>query len=209
MPHANAPLTQTGRHRMVRLVEEEGLTFEAAAAASNVAKSTVHQWVSRWRAANPQERRTLACLADRSSRPMRSPRQLPGADHDRVCEVRERTGWGPRLIASEVGLAHATVHRALARRGCSRAPRAPREAAHRYEWPCPGNLLHMDTKRHARFTRPGHAVTGDRTRNSKGAGFEFVHTIVDDCSRLAYAEGSRPILRVKSSGRSFRGARPS
>ena len=46
----------------------------------------------------------------------------------------------------------------------------------------------MDTKRHARFLRPGHAVTGDRTRNSKGAGFEFVHTIVDDCSRLAYAE---------------------
>jgi len=113
---------------------------------------------------------------------------LGAADHDRICEVRERTGWGPRLIASEVGLAHATVHRALARRGCSRRPRAPREAAHRYEWPCPGNLVHMDTKRHARFLRPGHAVTGDRTRNSKGAGFEFVHTIVDDCSRLAYAE---------------------
>ena len=188
MPHANAPLTRTGRHRMVVLVEEEGLTFEAAAAASNVAKSTVHLWVSRWRAASPAEQSTLACLGDRSSRPRRSPTQLSGTDHDRVCEVRERTGWGPRLIASEVGLAHATVHRALARRGCSRVPRAPREDAHRYEWPCPGNLLHMDTKRHARFERPGHAVTGDRTRNSKGAGWEFVHTIVDDCSRLAYAE---------------------
>ncbi len=52
----------------------------------------------------------------------------------------------------------------------------------------PGNLLHMDTKRHARFVVPGHAVTGDRTKNSKGAGFEYVHVIVDDCSRLAYAE---------------------
>ena len=131
-----------------------GLTFEAAAAASNVAKSTVHLWVSRWRAASPAEQSTLACLGDRSSRPRRSPTQLSGTDHDRVCEVRERTGWGPRLIASEVGLAHATVHRALARRGCSRVPRAPREDAHRYEWPCPGNLLHMDTKRHARFERP-------------------------------------------------------
>ena len=58
----------------------------------------------------------------------------------------------------------------------------------RYEWPCPGNLLHMDTKRHARFTEPGHAVTGRRTERSRGAGWEFVHTLVDDCSRLAYSE---------------------
>ena len=191
MPHANAPLTRTGRHRMVWLVEEEGLTFEAAAAASNVAKSTVHLWVSRWRAAGAAERSSLVCLEDRSSRPRRSPGQLSAGDHDRVCEVRRRTGWGPRLIASEVGLAHATVHRALRRAGCSRAPRAPREPVRRYEWPCPGNLLHMDTKRHARFARPGHAVTGDRTKGSKGAGWEWVHTIVDDCSRLAYAEVHR------------------
>ena len=188
MQHRNAPLTRTGRHRMVCLVEEEGLTFEAAAAASNVAKSTVHTWVSRWRSASPAERASLACLEGRSSRPRRSPRRLSEADHDRICRVRRRTGWGPRLIASEVGLAHATVHRALVRRGCSRTPRAPRELVCRYEWPCPGNLLHMDTKRHARFLRPGHAVTGDRTSSSKGAGWEYVHTIVDDCSRLAYAE---------------------
>jgi transposase InsO family protein len=191
MPHANAPLTRTGRHRMVRLVEEQGLTFEAAAAGSNVAKSTVHLWVSRWRSASARERASLACLEDRSSRPRRSPAQLSAAAHDRVCQVRRRTGWGPRLIASELGVPHATVHRALARRGCSRAPRVPREPARRYEWPCPGNLLHMDTKRHARFVRPGHALTGDRTRRSAGAGWEFVHTIVDDCSRLAYAEVHR------------------
>ena len=47
MQHRNAPLTPNGRRRLVALVEEEGLTFEAAAAASNVAKSTVHTWVSR------------------------------------------------------------------------------------------------------------------------------------------------------------------
>jgi len=46
----------------------------------------------------------------------------------------------------------------------------------------------MDIKRHARFSVPGHAVTGDRTQNSAGAGFEYVHVIEDDCSRLAYAE---------------------
>jgi transposase len=188
MQHANAPLTRTGRHRMVMLVEKQGLTFEAAAAASNVARSTVHLWVWRWREASAQERATLACLTDRSSRPKRCPRMLSSAEHERVCKVRRRTGWGPRLIATEVGVPHATVHRALRRRGCSRRPQAPRPAVRRYEWPCPGNLLHMDTKRHACFERPGHAVTGDRTRRTAGAGFEFVHTIEDDCSRLAYSE---------------------
>jgi transposase len=54
MQHRNAPLTPTGRLRLVELVEEEGLTFEAAAAASNVAKSTVHLWVTRWREASDE-----------------------------------------------------------------------------------------------------------------------------------------------------------
>jgi transposase InsO family protein len=113
---------------------------------------------------------------------------LSEVDQERCCEVRRRTGWGPRLIASEVGIPHATVHRALKRGGCSRPPKQPREAVRRYEWPCPGNLLHIDTKRHARFVEPGHAVTGVRTERSRGAGWEFVHTLVDDCSRLAYSE---------------------
>ena len=110
------------------------------------------------------------------------------AEQDRICEVRARTGWGPRLIASELGHPHSTVHRTLKRRGCSRRPRAPREAVQRYEWPCPGNLLHMDTKRYQRLDAPGHAVTGDRTVKSRGAGHEFAHSLVDDCSRLAYTE---------------------
>jgi transposase InsO family protein len=188
MQHRNAPLTPNGRRRLAALVEEEGLTFKAAAAALNVATSTAHTWVSRWREAGEAERRSLACLRDRSSRPHRSPKMLSDKDHERCCEVRKRTGWGPRLVASEVGIPHATVHRALRRRGCSRHPREPRQAVVRYEWPCPGNLLHMDTKRHARFSEPGHAVTGKRTQRSRGAGWEFVHTLVDDCSRLAYSE---------------------
>jgi transposase len=188
MQHGNAPLTPNGRRRLVALVEEEGFTLQAAAAACNVAKSTAHTWVTRWRQAGEAERRDLSCLRDRSSRPRTSPQMLSEADHERCWEVRRRTGWGPRLVASEVGIPHARVHRALRRRGCSRCPREPRPAAVRYEWPCPGNLLHMDTKRHARFIEPGHAVTGVRTQRSRGAGWEFVHTLVDDCSRLAYSE---------------------
>ena len=76
--------------------------------------------------------------------------------------ARERTGWGPRLIAGELGLSHSTVHAILRRHGCSRPARAPRERFRRYEWPCPGDLLHMDVKRYPRFRRPGHAIIGDR-----------------------------------------------
>jgi transposase InsO family protein len=177
---------------LVALVVEDGLTFEAAAAASNVAKSTVHRWVSRWRAAGESRRQSLACLEDRSSRPHRSPAIRSEGDHDLVCQVRARTGWGPRLIASEVGIPHATVSKILERRGCSRRLVADRGEVVRYEWPCPGDLLHMDVKQFARFERPGHAVTGDRFKTAaerrNGPGWEFAHSIVDDHSRLAYTE---------------------
>src|SRR5205814_6654229 len=78
-------------------------------------------------------------------------------------------------------------------RSLSRPPRPEREPANRYEWPCPGDLLHMDTSRYARFLRPGHRVTGDRSQRERGwsrpetrVGYDFVHAIVDDHSRLAY-----------------------
>ena len=190
MQHANAPLTPNGRLRMVLLVEEKGLTFEAAAAASNVAKSTCWEWVHRWRRATDEERRTLRCLEDRPSRPHASPQQVSAEEARRICELRRRTGWSPRQLADELGSArpHSTVHRVLRRAGCSRRERCQRPAVVRYEWPCPGNLLHMDVKRLGRFEAPGHALTADRTRRSRGAGWEYVHSIVDDCSRLACSE---------------------
>lgn len=58
----------------------------------------------------------------------------------------------------------------------------------RYEWPRPGDLLHMDVKKPGRFEAPGHALTGDRRRRSRRIGWEYVHWVADDCSRLAYAE---------------------
>jgi transposase InsO family protein len=190
MQHANALLTPNGRLRMVLLVEEHGWTFEAAAAGSNVAKSTCWVWVQRWREASEQERRTLACLEDRPSRPHRSPTQVPAEEAERICQRRRRTGWSPRRLADEPDIArpHSTVHQELRRGGCSRRARPKRPAVVRYEWPCPGNLLHMDTKRLGRFEAPGHAVTADRAARSRGAGWEYVHSIVDDCSRLAYSE---------------------
>ena len=87
------------------------------------------------------------------------------------------------------------VWKVLRRHGLSRRPTAIKEPANSYEWPCPGDLLHMDVSRYARFLRPGHRVTGDRSQRSRKwmrpetrVGYDFVHAIVDDHSRLAYVE---------------------
>jgi transposase len=194
MQHPNARLTPRGRHELVQLVER-GASLRLAAAACNVALSTAHRWVVRWRAASSAERASLACLRDRSSRPHRSPRLLADEIQRRVVEARAQTGWGPRLLAGPLGLAHQTVWKVLHRHGCSRPQRPVREAANRYEWPCPGELLHMDVSRYARFERPGHARTGDRSQAERNwmrpetrVGFDYAHALVDDHSRLAYVE---------------------
>lgn len=188
MPHHRARFTALGRWNVVRRVVQDGETFAQAAAWANVSKSTVWEWVKRWRQATPEQRESLACLQDRSSRPHRSPAQVPAEEAERICELRRQTGWSPRRLAVEVGRPHSTVHQVLRRGGCSRPPAPQRPPIIRYEWPCPGQLLHMDVKRFGRFQTPGHAVTGDRTRRSRQAGWEYVHSIVDDCSRVAYSE---------------------
>jgi transposase InsO family protein len=146
--------------------------------------------VRRYRQATRSERESLACLAERCSRPRRSPAQVPAEEAARICELRQRTGWSPRRLADEpeINRPHSTVHQVLRRGGCSRRPAAERPAVVRYEWPCPGNLLHMDVKRFGKFSQPGHAMTGDRTRRSRRIGWEYCHSIVDDCSRMAYSE---------------------
>src|SRR5437762_5898666 len=109
------------------------------------------RWWHRWLQAGEEARRTLSCLLDRSSRPHRSPRQLAPELAETICACRRETGWGPRLVAGATGVAHATVWKVLHRAGISRAPRAAREPANRYEWPCPGELLHVDWTTLARF----------------------------------------------------------
>jgi transposase InsO family protein len=177
---------------MVLLVVVDRLSQRQAAARCGVGKTTVKRWVDRFTEASGEDRESGRCFCDRSSRPHTSPRQLAAAEAERICLARQQTGWGPRLIAGETGHPHATVGRCLRRAGLSRPPRQPREAPRRYEWPCPGDLLHTDTKRFARFRRPGHAVTGDRHKTSiqrrERVGYEWVHSLVDDHTRLAYSE---------------------
>jgi transposase InsO family protein len=189
--HRNAKLGLAGRFALVCVVEE-GLSLRAAAAAFSVSPATACRWSGRWRAASPFERATLACLHDRSSRPGRMPRLLSAAEQRRICAARRRTGWGPRLLTLQTGHPHATISKVLRRHGLSRPARPAREAERRYEWPCPGDLLHLDVAHYARFRQPGHAVTGDRRKTAFDRrfppGYDYAHAIVDDHSRLGYAE---------------------
>lgn len=138
--HGRAKLGPAGRLALCEAIE------------SGMTPATAHRWSRRYEVASPAKRHSLAWAADRSSRPHRCPGLLDQAAQERICDARRRTGWGPRLIAGETGFAHSTVWKVLHRHGLSRQVRAPRDAARRYEWACPGDLLHMDTARYARFS---------------------------------------------------------
>src|SRR3954447_20448945 len=187
--HRNAKLGLAGRFALVRAIED-GMTLKGAAAAFSVSPATAHRWWHRWLDASSEARGTLVCLFDRSSRPRCSPRQIAPELERLICDCRRMTGWGPRLVGGAPGFCHSTVWKVLRRAGISRPPRREREPANRYEWPCPGDLLHMDTSEYVRFGKPGHRVTGDRSSQDRQHrdGVDYVHAIVDDHSRLAYAE---------------------
>ena len=190
MPHHRARFTARGRWEVARRVIEHGETFAQAAAWANVSKSTVWEWVRRWRAASLAERASLACLAERSSRPRRSPAQVPAE------EARGSASCVSRPAGARAGWPMSPRSPGRTRRctGCcsARAARAARgPSVRRWSATCGrarASLLHMDVKKLGRFTEPGHKLTGDRTQRSRRVGWEYVHSIVDDCSRLAYSE---------------------
>jgi transposase len=159
--HANAKLGLAGRLALARAIED-GLSLKAATAAFSISPATAHRWWHRWLDGGRLE----SALLDRSSRPRRSPRLLAVELQERICDCRRETGWGPRLVAGATGFAHSTVWKVLRRHGLSRRQRTIKEPANSYEWPCPGDLLHMDVSRYARscglaIASPATAPTAD------------------------------------------------
>jgi transposase InsO family protein len=106
-----------------------------------------------------------------------------------VLELRRAFRYTAPQIATALRMPCSTVCAVLARAGENRLPpEKPPPPVVRYEHAEPGDLLHMDVKKLARFERPGHRVTGDRRVNSRGGGYDFVHVCIDDHSRVAYVE---------------------
>ena len=169
---------------MVRAVVDEGLSKAAAARRFNTTSKTVAKWVARF------ESEGVEGLRDRSSRPLFSPSQATPAVCAAVEALRRQRHTGEQ-IAAEVGVSAATVSRVLRRLGLNRlSALEPAEPVWRYERTAPGELLHIDIKKLGKFNRIGHRITGDRTgqSNTRGIGWEYVHLVIDDHSRLAYSE---------------------
>jgi transposase InsO family protein len=183
--HANAKLGLAGRRELV-LAIEKGMSLKQAAACFAVSPATAHRWWHRWL----EGERSLGALLDRSSRPRRQPRRLSAAEEEPILRARRETNLGPGRLAGIVQRARSTIWKVLRRHGLSRRPRGQRQSYRRYEWSRPGALLHMDVKKLARFSVPGHRVTGDpRTKDlHRGIGYDHLHCVVDDHSRVAYVE---------------------
>ena len=116
-------------------------------------------------------------LVDRSSRPHRQPRATPTHIVTRITALRLQRQPGIQ-IARTVGVSPATVSRVLRRAGLHRLDALePAPPVRRYERDHPGELLHLDVKKLARFQQPGHRVTGNRRQCSPGAGWDYVHVL--------------------------------
>lgn len=182
--HKNARLTPHSRADLVSRVLDEGQEPKAVATAFGVTIKTVNKWLERFRAEGP------AGLLDRSSRPHRLRSPTPACVIAQIGTLR-RERWTGRQIAGETGVSPATVSRVLKRIGLNKLKSLePAEAVRRYERDRPGEMIHIDIKKLGRFERVGHRITGDRTgqSNSLGVGWEFVHVVIDDNSRIAFAK---------------------
>lgn len=180
--HKNARLTPFGRVRLVKRMLEQAQRPSAAAAAEGVSLRTAYKWLARYRSQG------RAGLFDRGSRPRRVRSALTTRQRERIERLRrERRPY--REIARLVGASLSTVARYALTLGLNRlSALEPKVPIVRYERACPGELVHLDTKRLARFWRPGHRVTGNPAVFSDGAGYEFLHVAIDDHARVAYCE---------------------
>jgi transposase InsO family protein len=200
--HANAALTPRARLRLAQLVVDRGWTHATAAKMFMVCPRTAKKWADRYRLEGP------AGMADRSSRPRTSPTRTRTEVVRQIVRLRWRHRLGPVQIAGRLGMPASTVHAVLTRCRINRLSRIDRvtgEPLRRYEHAHPGSLIHVDVTKFGNIPDGGgwryvgkqqgdknKAATALRTgRTAKGhphIGTAFVHTVIDDHSRVAYAE---------------------
>jgi transposase InsO family protein len=199
VPHANAPLTERGRLRLARCVVDDNWPLRRAAERFQVSPTTAKRWADRYRADGP------AGMSDRSSRPHHSPNRTPRPLERRVLHLRRGKRLGPVRIGWRLGLPASTCHKILRRAGAARLAdldRGTREPVRRYEHDRPGDLIHVDVKKLGNIPDGGgHRTQGRATgrlnkqrstparkNNHPVIGYAYLHTALDDHSRLAYTE---------------------
>ena len=199
MSHANAALTPRARLRAAQLVIDQGVPIAEVAARFQCSWPTVKRWADRYAAGEP--------MSDRSSRPHTMPAKTPPSTMKRIVSLRLRKRLGPVQLAAHAGVAPSTAHRVLTRCHLNRlahVDRATGDPVRRYEHPHPGAMLHVDVKKYGnipdgggwrfvgrrqggrnRAATPGKPRSGNREPQM---GHALVHTVIDDHSRVAYAE---------------------
>lgn len=198
MSHANARLTFHGRRELVTRVRVHGRPVAHVAREMGVSRACAHRWVARFDAEGWDG------LQDRSSRPLSCPTRTSPAAEQAVLVAREQTRRGPAELARRTGVPERTVTRVLRRHGVPRLAqldpvtgaviRASKETAVRYERAQPGDLIHMDVKKIGRIPDGGGWKAHGRKMGSTWAkkkakiGFDYIHSAIDDHSRLAYSE---------------------
>lgn len=198
MSHGNARLTVHGRLLIVQRYQA-GWPKAHIAAAMGVSRKCVRTWIERFSAEGE------AGLHDRSCRPHRTPTRTPAEVEARIVQLRRRERRGPQWIGTELGVPARTVSRVLERHNVPHLARldpmtglvvrASKATTIRYERDRPGELVHMDVKKLGRipdgggWRAQGQSTLNHRSRPTKTPiGYDFVHSLVDDHSRLAYSE---------------------
>jgi transposase InsO family protein len=197
---SNAALTPRQRLRLARLVVEEEWPVVRAAEFFGVSWPTAARWAGRYRTEG------AAGMADRSSRPRTSPAKTGPQVTRRIVSLRLRKRWGPVRLAAETGVAPSTAGAVLRRCRISRLPRLDRRerTVTRYEHAAPGDLLHVDVKKLGYIPAGGGwrflgRAQGNANRQLDGGlarsrhrdplmRHGFIHVVLDDHSRLTYAE---------------------
>jgi len=196
-------LTPEGRRRLCERVDQ-GRAICHVAAEAGIARQTLGKWYSRWQVEGE------AGLQDRSSRPESSPHRTQPQVEDRVVALRREHKVGPvqlipYLAEEGITLPASTIYRILVRHGVSRLRDLDvdgqdlREPVQRYEWDRPGDMVHVDVKKIGRIPDGGgwavhgrgsaqHKATGRAKTAGARAGYVYLHSAVDDHSRLAYTE---------------------
>lgn len=198
MAHRNARLTFHGRCLLVERVVVEGQAVAHVAKAMGVSRQCGHRWVARFKTGG------VDALNDRSSRPHSTPTRTSVEIEAAVVAARLEHRRGQDWLGPELGVPARTVSRILRRHDMPRLAdldpltgaviRASKTTALRYERARPGELVHMDVKKIGRipdgggWRAHGRAATSPTKDRRHGAGYDYVHALVDDHSRLAYAE---------------------
>jgi transposase InsO family protein len=191
-------LNINGRLLLVDRVRRQGWAVAHAAKAMGISRQCAHRWIARF------DNEGEAGLTDRSSRPRSSPQRTAAEVEARIVAARTLHRRGQDWLGPELGVPARTVARVLRRYDVpylrvldpmtGEVIRSSKATALRYEKDHPGELVHIDVKKLGKIPAGGGWRAHGRAATNVGKsrrgriGYDYVHSLVDDHSRLAYSE---------------------